>query len=474
MPEITRRRLLGTGAAAAGGAVLSTLLPPNLRNAIAQAPLKGSIRDIKHVVVFMQENRSFDHYFGTLAGVRGFADPAAITLSVATQNFDHTSVIQLLEQITGVTEPNISAWRRQTFGDFTSALGMGGGRARPAPALPGPAATGELFWEAEYEVENLPAATPPGAIQPFPQQQKHRHPNWMPDTQRNHRHRPRGLKGLPKTTSRLLEKQTNHASDFPHGYRGSQFPGMLEERIGKQLSATATHAWVPMVDAGGIAIIDTSAFTWVSALVSETNPYAIAATPDGAKLYVTESGTNLVSSFELASLVGSTAKQAGTTIVVGVYPHGVTVSPDGARAYVANTGPDAGPGGSDSVSVIKVSTDTVVGSLKVGQAPQVVAVSSDSSKVFVACLEGLYLADAFSGHARLVTSVCAQAHGVACSPDGKWVFVADTLNDRVLVLDGRGRSIAAQIPVGSTPWSVAFTPDAKSAYVTTRAMTRSR
>ncbi len=29
----------------------------------------------------MQENRSFDHYFGTLAGVRGFGDPHAITLS---------------------------------------------------------------------------------------------------------------------------------------------------------------------------------------------------------------------------------------------------------------------------------------------------------------------------------------------------------------------------------------------------------
>lgn len=34
----------------------------------------GTIKDVEHVVIFMQENRSFDHYFGTLAGVRGFAD----------------------------------------------------------------------------------------------------------------------------------------------------------------------------------------------------------------------------------------------------------------------------------------------------------------------------------------------------------------------------------------------------------------
>ena len=39
----------------------------------------GTIADVGHVVILMQENRSFDHYFGTLAGVRGFNDPRAIT-----------------------------------------------------------------------------------------------------------------------------------------------------------------------------------------------------------------------------------------------------------------------------------------------------------------------------------------------------------------------------------------------------------
>ena len=40
----------------------------------------GTIDDVAHIVVLMQENRSFDHYFGTLQGVRGFADPRAVTL----------------------------------------------------------------------------------------------------------------------------------------------------------------------------------------------------------------------------------------------------------------------------------------------------------------------------------------------------------------------------------------------------------
>ena len=40
----------------------------------------GSIHDVEHVVFLMQENRSFDQYFGTLRGVRGFADPRAVKL----------------------------------------------------------------------------------------------------------------------------------------------------------------------------------------------------------------------------------------------------------------------------------------------------------------------------------------------------------------------------------------------------------
>jgi phospholipase C len=35
---------------------------------------EGSLNDVEHVIMFMQENRSFDHYYGTLSGVRGFDD----------------------------------------------------------------------------------------------------------------------------------------------------------------------------------------------------------------------------------------------------------------------------------------------------------------------------------------------------------------------------------------------------------------
>jgi phospholipase C len=82
--SLTRRRLLGYAA----GAATTFLLPPNLRRVLAQEPpARASFQDIKHVVLLMQENRSFDHYFGTLSGVRGFADPHAMILATGKSVF---------------------------------------------------------------------------------------------------------------------------------------------------------------------------------------------------------------------------------------------------------------------------------------------------------------------------------------------------------------------------------------------------
>ncbi|KAK7204669.1 hypothetical protein BZA70DRAFT_279730 [Myxozyma melibiosi] len=42
---------------------------------IASSVTSDDLAQIKHIVLFMQENRAFDHYYGTMAGVRGFKDP---------------------------------------------------------------------------------------------------------------------------------------------------------------------------------------------------------------------------------------------------------------------------------------------------------------------------------------------------------------------------------------------------------------
>src|ERR1700677_3008511 len=78
---LTRRRLLTGASGLAMAAAAEMLMPPNVQRVLAKGqPKQSSMRDIRHVVMLMQENRSFDHYFGTLAGVRGFDDPDALIL----------------------------------------------------------------------------------------------------------------------------------------------------------------------------------------------------------------------------------------------------------------------------------------------------------------------------------------------------------------------------------------------------------
>jgi phospholipase C len=74
---LSRREAIGAGLAAGAawyGRGLDLGLGAGLQAALAAAPRCGRLRDIEHVVFFIQENRSFDHYFGCYPGVRGFGD----------------------------------------------------------------------------------------------------------------------------------------------------------------------------------------------------------------------------------------------------------------------------------------------------------------------------------------------------------------------------------------------------------------
>jgi phospholipase C len=82
MTSTSRRDFLRSAAQAAGAAVAMGALPAGVRNALAipANDATRSIEDIEHIVILMQENRSFDHYFGTLRGVRGYGDRHTIPL----------------------------------------------------------------------------------------------------------------------------------------------------------------------------------------------------------------------------------------------------------------------------------------------------------------------------------------------------------------------------------------------------------
>jgi phospholipase C len=91
------------------GAATLTTMKANIAKAlgIAANSRTGTIQDVEHVVILMQENRPFDHHFGTLRGVRGYNDPRAIKISLPLKDGTGTTPVSVFLQPAGAA--NIAA-----------------------------------------------------------------------------------------------------------------------------------------------------------------------------------------------------------------------------------------------------------------------------------------------------------------------------------------------------------------------------
>src|ERR1700723_3080619 len=109
MTSKNRRDFLRAAASAAGSATALGMLPLGIRNALALPAnnATGSIQDVEHIIILMQENRSFDHYFGTLRGVRGFSDPRAVNINLPLQSGNGTTPVPVFLQQAGAA--NVAA-----------------------------------------------------------------------------------------------------------------------------------------------------------------------------------------------------------------------------------------------------------------------------------------------------------------------------------------------------------------------------
>jgi phospholipase C len=86
---INRRKFIGISSRIGMGSILWSALIEKALAVEADSPTR-SINDVKHIVILMQENRSFDHYFGTMKGVRGFGDRFPIPLESGQRAFSQS------------------------------------------------------------------------------------------------------------------------------------------------------------------------------------------------------------------------------------------------------------------------------------------------------------------------------------------------------------------------------------------------
>lgn len=108
---MSRRDFLRTMGKTGGASAVLATFPPSIQRALALPANQRtrSLQDVEHIVVLTQENRSFDHYFGTMEGVRGFGDPFPIPV-MDRQNLINRKSVFVQRTVGGAPVPGRPDW----------------------------------------------------------------------------------------------------------------------------------------------------------------------------------------------------------------------------------------------------------------------------------------------------------------------------------------------------------------------------
>ena len=125
--------------------------------------------------------------------------------------------------------------------------------------------------------------------------------------------------------------------------------------------------------------------------------------------------------------------------------------------------------GEASVSVINASTWKPIKKIAVCNSPHGIAMSPDHRFVYAACYAGQGVAVIDVASQTLVTviktPVASEPYGIATSADGRYIYASDDETDRLMVLDAATNTYVRSIKIGLRPMLIVRTPDGKRLYV---------
>ena len=222
-------------------------------------------------------------------------------------------------------------------------------------------------------------------------------------------------------------------------------------------------AYIANGGANDISVINTTTNMVVGSPIGVSGPVAVAVTPDGKYVYVTN-GSNTISVIDAA-----TNTVLSSSITLGSQSAGIAVTPNGKYAYVTDTNIIQGFAG-NTVSVINTATNTVLGSpITVGSGALGIAITPDGKYAYVANNHDDTVSVINTATNTVIGSPIAVGNspvGVAVTPNGNYVFVTNNSDNTVSVISTATHSVVGPpIGVGNQPAGVVITPDGRFAYV---------
>jgi YVTN family beta-propeller protein len=212
-----------------------------------------------------------------------------------------------------------------------------------------------------------------------------------------------------------------------------------------------------------VQTVDAAAGTITAETPLDSQPYALALTPDGRKLYVADLLGQYVSVIDTASARVAARIPVDTLARPSLAPS-AAASRDGRRVYVADTA-------HDHLLVVATDSDSIVKDVFLDIHPAGIAVSPDGRVVYIAgcklaCTDGTLLA--IDTATYVVTDrigLRSAASGLALAPDGRRAYAPNGRDASVTAIDLRTRAVSV-VAVGPAPTGIAVDPAGRFVYVT--------
>lgn len=224
------------------------------------------------------------------------------------------------------------------------------------------------------------------------------------------------------------------------------------------VSPDGKSVWVANSYETFVSIIETPANVAAAKVELGGSPTSVAISTDGSRAYVVLAGEQRLAVIDTAT----------RTVIEKVYvdsPYRVAVSPNGKFAYVTVVGSLS----SDGVAVFDTATNTVVKTIPLTSPPEGIAVSPDGKKVYVAQQSAgsvVVIDTATQAVTKTITGDFGAPYEIAFSPDGKSAYVTDVVSGKLSVINVATDTFSSTVTIGVNPFGVAVSPDGSTVYVT--------
>ena len=185
----------------------------------------------------------------------------------------------------------------------------------------------------------------------------------------------------------------------------------------------------------------------------------------GTTLWFAVTGTDNVAAIDTTTLDPSNYNPSETLVPVGLMPQAIAVSPDGSQVWVTEAGPQTSTTPLWGVAVISTSSDTVVRQLGLSSDPTDVAFSPSGKQAYVTTSDGLHVFNVASQRQVAFVPGLGSPQSVAVSPDGSVVYVTETQTGQLATISTANNTVVRTTSVGEEPWQDAVSPDGSTVYV---------